>query len=356
MTEPDEDSWPALPRGGVDSESFLAARSTKIPSRVLKAPPKKDPTQLLDDRDVPDIDEHAQDNEARLSKFIRLHPSLSLDACSHRTLSAAADLLGDASIKCKPSESCSKAHDDMFLRPARGQERECVNGDSCIVRWLADFRYGENSQFAFTCREFLTPKELKAFESEGELPSVQGKCLVCARYYQTFVYTVCRTDPNFKLSPGIAAQAFCNDPGELPEEPVRTLGSKTRAKGEYKMDKLLFIDEKFKTSNAARGELSHLVWQPTVRFNSADYEFGLDHDEEQTPQPFLVQIAMENENDPENNGSGPSIPAHAEVTEVCEPDPMRDPDDDESPPTSSKQPHFGAPPHSTRGVKAAKCF
>ena len=171
-------------RGGVDSDRFIAARSTKLPSRVLKQPEPLDPKELLDDRDCPDVDEQSLDNEQRLAQFVKLHPMLSLDATSHRTLSAAADLIATSSVKCKPVEYSCPNHDSLYFRPPQNNERECVNGENCIVKWLAGFRYGEESQYAFTCREFLTPNEQTAFENTGELPSVQGKCLVCARYFQ----------------------------------------------------------------------------------------------------------------------------------------------------------------------------
>lgn len=338
----DDANEPANPRGGVDSVRFLAARSTKLPSRVLKQPAIKDPNELLDDRDCPDPDESSLDNEQRLSKFIRLHPCLSLEATSHRTLSAAAELIGKASVKTKPAETCSKAHDDLFLRPARDGERECVNGDTCIVNWLAGFRYGEASEYAFTCREFLTPSEQETYEKSGELPQTQSKCLVCARYFQTYLYTICRSDPNFTLTPTIALQAFCNDPTK--EDVVQTLGSKTRSKGEYKPEKLLFIDEKFKNSNAGRGELSHLVWQPTVRFNSKDYEFALDEEK----RPFLVQVDMEMDQSPENNGGGSSVPEHTQIVGVQQPDPLRDPDAEEPVAATEQQQDAAVAPHFRR--------
>lgn len=183
-SEPANSLHPVGRRGGIDSDRFIAARSTKIPSRVLKQPEPLDANELLDDRDCPDIDEQSLDNEQRLASFVKLHPMLSLDATSHRTLSAAADLIATSSVKCKPVEYSCPNHDSLYFRPPQNNERECVNGENCIVKWLAGFRYGEESQYAFTCREFLTPNEQTAFENTGELPSVQGKCLVCARYFQ----------------------------------------------------------------------------------------------------------------------------------------------------------------------------
>ena len=159
---------------------------------------------------------------------------------------------------------------------------------------------------------------------------------------QTYVYTICRSDPNFTLTPTIALQAFCNDPTK--EDVVQTLGSKTRSKGEYKPEKLLFIDEKFKNSNAGRGELSHLVWQPTVRFNSKDYEFALDEEK----RPFLVQVDMEMDQSPENNGGGSSVPEHTQIVGVQQPDPLRDPDAEEPAAATEQQQDAVASPHFRR--------
>ena len=43
-------------------------------------------------------------------------------------------------------------------------------------------RYGEDTEFAFTGREFLLPSEHAAFLSTAKLPPQAGKCLLCSRY------------------------------------------------------------------------------------------------------------------------------------------------------------------------------
>ena len=167
----------------------------------------------------------------------------------------------------------------------------------------------------------------------------------CVLHSQTYVYTICRSDPHFKLSPQMALMAFCNDPEH--EDAVKTIGSTTKAAGSYREDKLLFIDERFKATNAARGELSHLVWQPTVRFNATDYQFALDD----AQQPYLVQVDMVTKSDPSNNQMGSSIPPHTRIESIMQPNPLRNPEDEEDVP---KQPPFVVPPSTTHS-RAEAC-
>ena len=146
----------------------------------------------------------------------------------------------------------------------------------------------------------------------------------------------------------MALHAFCNDPAH--EDAVKTVASATKAAGTYKEEKLLFIDEKFKSTNAARGELAHLVWQPTVRFNATDYQFALG----EAQQPYLIQVGMTNDDDvdPQNNTGGSTLPAHTRISHIFPPNPARDPNDEE--PTEKQQPpSFVRPPSTTRSREEA---
>ena len=68
-------------------------------------------------------------------------------------------------------------------------------GEKCIACWLAIWRYGDNTDKAFVCKEFLLPEAYALFQRTGDLPEEAGKCLVCTRYFTSYVYRLCRLDP-----------------------------------------------------------------------------------------------------------------------------------------------------------------
>ena len=54
---------------------------------------------------------------------------------------------------------------------------------------------------------------------------------------------------------------------------------------------MLFVDEKWADTSSSRNEMSALLWKPTVRWNSSDYEFVVDSDG--TPRAIQVAMAVE---------------------------------------------------------------
>ena len=184
----------------------------------------------------------------------------------------------------------TKSHDDLFLRRANSQlgERGCVNADKCVCRWLAIFRYGEETDKAFVCREFLLPSQLDEFKRSGRLPKAQGKCLLCCRYFSSYVYTLARTSPNFCPKSCIAVQAFGNVIGcSNPEDEAVSFANDVGSTDGYKPEAMLFADERWTATAASRGELGTLLWRPVVRFNSGDYVFVNDAE---TGEVRIVQI------------------------------------------------------------------
>lgn len=99
--------------------------------------------------------------------------------------------------------SATKSHDDALTlirsppvrRPPNTEigERECVNAHKCIAKWLAVFRYGEETKKQFVCKEFLLPSQHKEFMQTGELPKTPAKCLLCSRYFTVRSRTCGRT-------------------------------------------------------------------------------------------------------------------------------------------------------------------
>ena len=162
------------------STAAAPAAAASIPTRDTSQP-----TELLDDRDLADPDEQYNDNERALTHFLRLHPMLSLDATSERMLTTVAKMVDDYAIETKELEVVSRTHDEMFLAPATKSigERDCVNAHKCIARWLAVFRFGEDTKNAFVCKEFLLPSQRAEWMKTGELPKTPAKCLLCSRYF-----------------------------------------------------------------------------------------------------------------------------------------------------------------------------
>jgi hypothetical protein len=72
-------------------------------------------------------------------------------------------------------------------------ERACLNGEHCLARFVAQLRYGVETDMAFTCTEFLLPDAHRAFLDGKGLPARRGKCLMCCRYFMNYIYILART-------------------------------------------------------------------------------------------------------------------------------------------------------------------
>ena len=119
---------------------------SSVPSNVQTLPiPTIDTTKLtgqlsvLQAQGTIDADEVYGEQERALSEFLRLHPMLSLESTSHRTLQLVGDLVEQASIPTRELEVVPKSHDDNFLRPPDTSlgERACCLGERCICVWMA---------------------------------------------------------------------------------------------------------------------------------------------------------------------------------------------------------------------------
>lgn len=152
---------------------------------------------------------------------------------------------------------------------------------------------------AFIGAEFLLPSQQTVFQSTGALPPTPGKCLVCARYATTFIYRLARTDPSFSPSQRIPLQAFGNAMGVVQGEAYPTHASVAHDVDGYRTEALLFADETWAETNAARGTMSALLWRPVVKFVSSHYKYVID---DTTKRPRLLQINMGVA--PDSDGSG----------------------------------------------------
>tara|TARA_Y100000385_G_scaffold221283_1_gene230955 strand:- start:3166 stop:4062 length:897 start_codon:yes stop_codon:yes gene_type:complete len=263
---------------------------------------------LLQSRAGIDADESFGDQEAALSSYIKLHPVLSLESTSHQTLQLMANLIKDTSIPTKELEIVPKTHDDLFLCPPNQaiKERPCCLGNRCIAVWLARWRYGDDTDLAFICKEFLLPSQLKEFNHKGTLPSPHGKCLLCTRYVQTYIYRCARGDPTFRPDRRIPLQAFGNALGVECGENVPSHASVVNDSDGYRQEALLFVDESWADTVAARGGMASLLWRPVVKFCSSHYHYVKDPNG--TPRILQKNVGAAKESMDPNFG----VPARAE--------------------------------------------
>jgi len=263
---------------GVDEVSTRSTKPPAIPPGPL--PRNADGNlSLLQNRAGVDADENFGSQELALSSYLKHHPVLSLESTSFQTLQLVADLVSTTSIPTKELEIVTKPHDDSFLRSQNMEtgERACCLNDRCICVWLARWRYGDKTDMAFIGTEFLLPSQLAEFQRSGALPKNHGKCLVCSRYVHTFIYKCARADPTFKPDAKIPLQAFGNSLGMECGQDVPTHSSVANDSDGYRQEALLFVDETWADTAAARGDMASLLWRPCVKFDSSHYVYVKDH-------------------------------------------------------------------------------
>ena len=266
-----------------------AARASKPPA--MPPPPLPRNAQgklpLLQERAGIDADEAYGSQELALSSYLKLHPVLSLEATSHQTLQLVADLVDQTAIPTKELEVVPKSWDDSYLRPPNlaANERACNFGNRCICVWLARWRYGDDTDLAFVGAEFLRPSQREAFDRTGKLPSPPGKCLVCTRYVHTYIYRCARGDPTFCPSVKVPLQAFGNALGAASGEDVPGNASVANDSDGYRQEALLFVDEEWAETAAARGAMASLLWRPVVKFFAPHYAYVRDDNQ----MPRLIQ-------------------------------------------------------------------
>lgn len=255
--------------------------------RVSKPPVSKPPelprdddgnSHLLQSRAGIDADESFGDQEAALASFLKLHPVLSLESTSCQTMQLMANLIHETSIPTKELEIVPKTHDDLFFKPPNQaiKERPCCLGNRCIAVWMARWRYGDDTDLAFICKEFLLPSQLKEFQQKGTLPSPHGMCLLCNRYVHTYIYRCARGDPTFRPDKEIQLQAFGNSLGVECGENVPSHASVVNDSDGYRQEALLFVDEAWADTAAAREGMATLLWRPVVKFCSTHYHYVKD--------------------------------------------------------------------------------
>ena len=285
---------PTRPSKRTAVEDVGEAGGAGRPARPAHRPPPQrtaaEKNALLQTKSTLDLDESYGEQETALSEFLKLHPMLSLESSTHSTLQLVSNLVSKVAIPTRELEVVTKSFDDASLRPANTElgERPCCLGDRCVALWLARWRLGEDSALPFTCTEFLLPSVRNQFVKDGPsaLPKTPGKCLVCTRYFHTYVYRLARNDPTFDPSAEIGLQCYQNPLGTTSGESVITHTSVVNDNDGYRPEAMLFVDEGFADTSAARTSMSSLLWRPCVKFAASHYDFVLGED----GKPRILQV------------------------------------------------------------------
>jgi hypothetical protein len=256
-------------------------------------------------------------------------PARRREATSHRTLQLVGDLIDQTSIPTRELEVVSKSYDDASLQPpdtARG-ERACCMGDRCICVWLARWRHGDDTDLAFVGTEFLLPSQRALFDQNGTLPPTVGKCLVCTRYATTFMYRLARSDPAFRGNVRVPLTAFGN--ATLEGDTLPTHASAALSADGYRSDAMLFVDEAWADSPAARGPMGAFLFRPCVKFVSTHYAYVRD---QETDRPRMVQRGVGTSSDGDPHFRQPaSLNPSTGAPKALAAQPLRNPDPHSSP-------------------------
>ena len=295
---------PPPPVGGDTPETGVVEAKIGPKAPTPDAPPNFNSGSLIGVNAGIAINEEFSNDEKALNSFLRLHPMLSMEATSVRNLQLVAGLFDKAMLKATDIPIIPKSYDDSMLRPPneRVGERHCLNEGACLCQIMAKVRFGAETSKAFTATEFLLPTEREAFLGGRGLPARRNKCLVCTRYFLTYVYLLARNDPTFNIAQsGLSLQPFANtltapppsgqhddaQAREAQEEGPRSC-SLFSCKDGYLPNAMLFADEKLLDTRAGRETpLGLLCWKPVVRFCSSDYRYIEDE-----TGPRIVQVGI----------------------------------------------------------------
>lgn len=105
----------------------------------------------------------------------------------------------------------------------------------------------------------------------------------------TFLYRCARADPSFVPSKQIPISAYNNALGTSSGVEAVAFSNVQNDLSGYKAEAMLFADESWAESSAARSEMCAFLWRPVVKFNCLDYSYSWD---EATRQPSIVQVGV----------------------------------------------------------------
>ena len=264
--------------------------------------------RLYDDPQPNEASGHASsmstaENEQHVSlmKMMQGYPAASQELHSQEVLSHIQGMVSKVPIRLPTLEVASKSYEDTFLRPPNlvAGERGCVLGKDCLCAFLGKKRFPESDPRIFVCVEFLRPSQQQAWIQTGKLPEHNDKCLLCIRYWTSYMYHMMRGDPSFRVNVEAETELMhhTNQVEGANEEEIRLLKAigfralpthvnTTDVRDGYGREALLYVDEE--AANMAeirKGKTSALVWRPFVRFDASHYSFELVNG-----SPRVVQV------------------------------------------------------------------
>ena len=135
-----------------DSEASSSSTTPSPPEKPIVKP-------IVSSASRPTDDQNYRIDEDLLNDFIKIHPMLSLEATSHKTLQLLTNATRRACVEIPDPPVVGKSYEDSFLRPANKDigERGCICKDKCLCLFLARVRYGRNNNFGFVGTEWLRP-------------------------------------------------------------------------------------------------------------------------------------------------------------------------------------------------------
>lgn len=295
------------------------------------------------------------EDERVLHELLKVHPILSLNVANEKPLRATATLMDLYATRLPDIPVVKKSHDDLFLRPPRVAigERPCVSADACMCSIMARIRHGADTDMAFVGVEFLDPREYADFNASGRLPITHGRCLVCTRYWNTYVYIRARTDPSFRLDHCVplreegtpqftdASRPMC----ALHEGRFPASCSVVDAPDGYKSHAMLFADEGFAEASRLAREAPTVafMWRPIVRFCSSHYTYVATDG-----VPSIVQVGI---------GTDVEVGTAIDRTHFGQPpsDRVGPTAANSSPASASRRPHDQPPPIGTTLASWTRC-
>lgn len=262
-------------------------------------------------------------NFEMVDQFVKMHPMLSNDVFNPTILSKLDSMLERQPIQLREIPTVDKTYEDGMLRPPDVEkgERPCVLGHRCMCMFMARMQFGPSNPYGFVCTEFLLPDQRREWVCGNKLPELPGKCLVCLRYFTTYLYYMARNDSHFqektkkfnlqthqnqisnaRQNGSLKRVRFSEDEGSVSLPPLEssenwhdehlmaqclpTHANSIGTSDGYRRDAMLFADEKALQAPAMRTmSINTTPFRPFVRFCMSNYKYKLVGG-----KPRLIQI------------------------------------------------------------------
>lgn len=304
----DEESSPGIVDASVESSACVVEQEEMVSSEDVEKESTLDALQTK------------RKNYEMVNTFVKMHPMLSSDIFNPSILEKLDGMLERQPIQLRDIPTVDKVYEDGMLRPPETDkgERPCVLGDECMCVFMSRMTYGPSNPYGFVCTEFLLPEQRREWICGNKLPDVPGKCLVCLRYFTTYLYYMARNDAHFhettkkfnlqthqnptssaahassnkrvRFSIGVDAEELIETAessdaspsssswhdGHIAQQTLPTHCNAVGSTNGYRRDAMLFSDEKSLQAPSMRTMSCNSVpFHPFVRFCMSHYKYKL---------------------------------------------------------------------------------